>query len=1048
MTPEAWRQIEDLYYAALERGPGALADTDPSLKHEVEVLLALDKHAGGILDEGAADLFNHLSGAGLLVGTMLGPYRIDALAGTGGMGEVYRAYDTRLQRVVAIKVLPVHLSSSSAGHKWLEEEAKSLSKLQHPNICVVFDIGSQEGMDFMVMEFLPGQILRALIPQSGMPIEIAVKYALQIAEALSCAHTSGVVHLDLKPGNIMVDDSGFVKVLDFGIAKLAAPTLTLNCGSAKTLALTKSGAGMGTLPYMSPEQALGKPIDASSDVFSFGSTFYEMLTGQQAFQRDSNAAVLLAVAREDALPIREQRRDIPNEVVRIIDRCLKKEPEARYRSGLELAEDLKKCRDLLFPEDNKRLSVAYIGRIARRPPVLAAMVLVLLILAGGSIWAVGRHRQTRWARDVAVPEVARLIDEGKIAKAYLLAVQAEKSIPDDRTLGKLWPVLSYPLFIQSTPPGAQVYRRDYADQAGPWQFVGTTPIRNLRQPRGMYVWKFEKPSFATVIRLSGVPHYSMPRGDPAGEVLLDEPGRVPPRMVRVSPTHYSSELAIPGYDEKPGLTLADYWIDKYEVTNREYKRFVDQGGYRKRTYWKVAISENEQHLSWDQAMARFRDKSGEAGPAGWIQRDYQPGQADFPVTGISWYEAAAYAEFAGKSLPTLYHWNRAAGIFSAAYLVPASNVGGAGILPVGAKQGFGPWGTLDMAGNVKEWVWNEGERGTRYVLGGAWNEPDYMFTDPDARLPMLRASNIGFRCVKYITAIPKEATDTIQLPARKLNAGVKPLSDEVFQAFRSLYSYDKLPLNASTEPYGDKEEDSTAEKVSYNAAYGNERASAYLFLPKHAKPPFQTVVIFPGETAFQTPTFSLSSTRALDLVPALLKSGRAVLFPVYKGSYDRGGGTNFSNAETASARRDLTLFWVKDASRAIDYAVTRSELDHNKVAFYGYSGGADIAVIVAATDPRIKVCLLAMAGVDGRPALPEADSTNFLARVKQPVLMLNGRYDFYAPVELAQDPFFRMLGTRQDQKKHLLFDSGHIIPLYELISATRYWLDHYVGAVN
>jgi pimeloyl-ACP methyl ester carboxylesterase len=128
--------------------------------------------------------------------------------------------------------------------------------------------------------------------------------------------------------------------------------------------------------------------------------------------------------------------------------------------------------------------------------------------------------------------------------------------------------------------------------------------------------------------------------------------------------------------------------------------------------------------------------------------------------------------------------------------------------------------------------------------------------------------------------------------------------------------------------------------------------------------------------------------------------------------------------------------------------LTIPELDHNKVAFYGYSSGADIAVIVAATDPRIKACLLAMAAVDGRPALPEADSTNFLARLTQPVLMLNGRYDFYAPVELAQDPYFRMLGTRQDQKKHLLFDSGHIIPLHQLVVATRDWLDLYLGTVR
>jgi predicted esterase len=139
---------------------------------------------------------------------------------------------------------------------------------------------------------------------------------------------------------------------------------------------------------------------------------------------------------------------------------------------------------------------------------------------------------------------------------------------------------------------------------------------------------------------------------------------------------------------------------------------------------------------------------------------------------------------------------------------------------------------------------------------------------------------------------------------------------------------------------------------------------------------------------------------------------------------------------------------VKDAARAIDYAETRSELDHNKLAFYGYSAGANAVVILAATDPRIKVCILAMAGVDDRPNRPEADSINFLARVKQPVLMLNGRYDFYSPVEQAQEPYFQMLGTRQDQKKHLLFDSGHIIPLYQLTSATRDWLDHYLGAVH
>ena len=257
------------------------------------------------------------------------------------------------------------------------------------------------------------------------------------------------------------------------------------------------------------------------------------------------------------------------------------------------------------------------------------------------------------------------------------------------------------------------------------------------------------------------------------------------------------------------------------------------------------------------------------------------GQDDFPVTGISWYEAAAYAEFAGKSLPTIYHWNRAAGPFSAAFIVPASNFGGTGVLPVGSKQDMSPWGNYDMAGNVKEWIWTEADSGKRYVLGGAWDEPNYMFIDPDAQSPFLRAPNIGFRCVKYIDpdSIPKVATDPMPSPRRDLSKE-KPVSDQLFQAYRSLYSYDKTPLNASVEPVAGTKRIGKSEKITYTAAYGNERAIAYLFLPKKAKPPFQTVVFFPGSNALLLRKFSLYPTAALWM--PILRSGRAVLYPVYK----------------------------------------------------------------------------------------------------------------------------------------------------------------------
>jgi serine/threonine protein kinase/dienelactone hydrolase len=985
----------------------------------------------------------------LLSGTKIGPYEIQSLLGAGGMGEVYRARDTRLERTVAVKILPAHLSSDADLHARFEQEAKSVSGLQHPNICVVHDVGSQNGVDFMVMEYVAGKTLDKLIPPGGMATLQAIKYAVQVADALARAHAAGIVHRDLKPANIMVDESGLVKVLDFGLAKLAAPASAMSGSGDDATMATTPGMIVGTVAYMSPEQAEGKPIDARSDVFSFGSVLYEMLTARRAFEGQSGATLLSAVMRDDPKPLSEIKREVPLEVRRIVSRCLKKDPAARFASGADLAQELKNCRDLLFPASGAILSPARIVREVQRPRVLVPLLLIVILLGTGTAWMVKRYRDARWAREVALPQISQLSDQGKFGDAYALAVKAETSISGDPALAKLWPLVSYQTSIETTPAAADVYRRAYSDASAPWEPVGRTPFKNVRQPRGMFVWKIEKPGYGTVLRTTAALFgwYSPPTGQPvSATVTLDQSETIPSGMVRVSPERYSKTLFIPGYEGMPELALKDYWIDQYEVTNRQFKVFVDQDGYRKREYWKVDFQRDGKHLSWDDAMALFRDSAGRPGPKDWIQGEYPKGQDDYPVTGISWYEAAAYADFAGKSLPTIYHWNRAAGPFSAAFIVPASNFGGSGVLPVGSKPDMSPWGNYDMAGNVKEWIWTEVESGKRYVLGGSWDEPTYMFIDPDAQSPFLRAANIGFRCVKYIEpeSIPKVASDPMPSPRRDLTKE-KPVSDELFRAYRSLYSYDKAPLNASVEPFGKDEEDWKAEKITYAAAYGNERAIAYLFLPKKAKPPFQTVLFFPGSNALLVRTFSLYTTSALD---AVLRSGRAVLYPVYKGTYERGDGMESDVANQTSDWRDHVVMWVKDASRAIDYAETRPELDHSKLAYYGYSWGAEMGGIVPAVEPRIKVCILALGGLDFHRSLPEVDTINFISRVKQPVLMMNGHYDFFFPVESTQDPFYQLLGSKKDQKKHLLYETGHNIPRNELIKETLNWLDQYLGPVN
>jgi eukaryotic-like serine/threonine-protein kinase len=396
----------------------------------------------------------------LTTGMKLGPYEIQSLLGAGGMGEVYLARDTRLLRTVAIKVLPAHLSSDPDLHRRFEQEAKSISALQHPNICVVHDIGRQDGVDFMVMEYVAGQTLDKLIPSGGLATDLAIKYAVQIADALARAHAAGIVHRDLKPANIMVDEAGLVKVLDFGLAKLTAPASALgDDGATMAAGPTTLGMIVGTLAYMSPEQAEGKNLDARSDVFSFGSVLYEMLTGSRPFEAQSSAALLAAVMRDDPKPLNEVRRDVPPEVRRIVTRCLKKDPAARYASGAELAHELKNCRDLLFPESGVQLSPA---RIAREADVLACC---FHFCWWSSCWAAGsrgwssapvtRAGHAMWPCRKSRSWPIR----GEFADAYVLATRAEKLIPGDPQLEKLWPVISYQISLDSAPLGADVYRQ-------------------------------------------------------------------------------------------------------------------------------------------------------------------------------------------------------------------------------------------------------------------------------------------------------------------------------------------------------------------------------------------------------------------------------------------------------------------------------------------------------------------------------------------------------------------------------------------------------------
>jgi serine/threonine protein kinase len=416
-----------------------------------------------------------------MIGQTISHYKILEKLGGGGMGIVYKAEDTKLKRMVALKFLPPHVSLDNEVKERFMHEAQAASALDHNNICTIYEIGeSEDGQMYMAMALYEGETLQDKIERGPLPLEEALNIAAQIGEGLAKAHEKEIVHRDIKPANIMITSDGVAKILDFGLAKLSGRTK-----------LTKEGTTLGTVAYMSPEQVRGEPVDKRTDIWALGVILYEMIAGKSPFEADYEQAIMYSIMNEEPEPI---SGDVPEELQNVISGALEKDPEKRFQSVDQIVSQLKKMQGIRQVSEAKPLM-----RLLRKPKIAIAalaIVIVLIIIALMPYYQLLKRQQ---ARDL-LPQIQNLTKERKYFEAYQLAVQAEKYLKNDSTFIRLIPGFADFLTITTNPEGAQVYLKRFDPNPNGHspdrEYAGVTPINNLRVIRGGYKVYLEKEGYA------------------------------------------------------------------------------------------------------------------------------------------------------------------------------------------------------------------------------------------------------------------------------------------------------------------------------------------------------------------------------------------------------------------------------------------------------------------------------------------------------------------------------------------------------------------------
>ncbi len=1091
MSPDKWQEISRIFNAVLEKEPFQRKDFvaeacggDAELRDEIEILLSAHESGDSFIDSPEAGLIQDFPTLDLKKGDKIDAFEIEKLLGRGGMGEVYLARDTRLNRPVAVKILPPATASNSLANKRLLREAQAAAALEHPHICTIHEIVEAEGFTFIVMQYVEGETLSDILQNGALDIRRALKIALQITEAIADAHRHKIIHRDIKPANIVVSSNDQVKVLDFGLAKRLATEEDNDKSTIKSI-LSQPGLILGTASYMSPEQARGLEVDSRTDLWSLGIVLYEMTCGKKPFEGETLADKFVSILHDKP----EFPTNFNSELKKIILRVLEKDYDKRFQTADELLQELKTLRrEVEFEEQLKThitvdsgshiLEASFLSSgeegektlmiVENKPKTFWQKIgwtqfvwgSLVLILIGIGVWYLRHQSNLEWAKE-NIKRVSDLAKDERNFEAYDLALQIQNHLPDDEELKNLMPTISVKISVNSEPAESKVYlKRFLPDENGDSPekiFIGTTPVKDVQIARGHYVLRIEKPGFATFERtISG----TIPRiggsfiDSPPIEISakLIEANQSQPNMVFVPAGEYSLVNWSRPIQDK--VNLEGFFIDKYEVSNKDFREFITKGGYLTKNFWTYPFIKGGKEISLEEAVENFKDKTGLPAPRGWSNQNFPVGEEDHPVTGITWYEAAAYAAFRGKQLPTVFQWEKSArdGVADPRYnAMPwglikqgettdfRANFSSNKTIPVGDFEfGMSPFGALNMAGNVSEWLLNRS--GDNFVTsGGAWNDLPYAFGDYGEYPGFYASDKLGFRCVQNSPSAKSDQGSQDLQPEEVPDYRVSSESD--YKIWLTHYNYDKKPLDAKIVETSETDA-WTRQKITF-AGENGERAIAYLFLPKNYSPPLQVIhYLPPGDVVVGLR--SVPDSVEMFLTP-ILKSGRAVFTVVLKGYDERPFADDYvpPKRDTVEFRKQA-VNWMTDLRRGLDYLETREDIDFKKLSFLGISNGANLGILTLGVENRYNSAILVGAGVDKewRSWIPEANFINFAPHSKLPKLFIHGRYDEAHPLKTYNEPLYKIFS---EPKKLVIYDGGHV-PTIEFFSiTTNNWIDEKFG---